>query len=249
MFNPIDCFGNIFGCPVDFPARDVFAALRAPKPPQRQALGVYIMLHTFISGFVVAIILGLSGCAATVPLRNFGPVPPGEVYPGKYMNITAPKSEGWSLIGSSTSGMVFARNGDAPNESFAAQVIIFDLRQTKSPEDFEALIVRKAGRDLETRRFTTKDFSHQYSDARGYPCVQAHNVTEDRQARTGPNKTETLVMENEHLYCRHPTLKNTGFVIQYSHRGSTLYPKFNGEARAFIEGVQVPNNQSAPSAP
>lgn len=204
-------------------------------------------LTVFIS--VVFMTLGLSACDAPAPGRNFEKVPPGKIYAGSYINVAAPNSEGWYLLESSSGGMTFARRGDAPNESFVGQVVMFELPQTKSPEEFEALIVQQAGRDAETSRFSTKEFSHQYADARGYPCVQMHDVAEDRDAQTGANKTETLLMENELLYCRHPVRTSTGFAISHSHRGSTLYPNLHSEAQAFIEGVQVPDSQPALPAP
>jgi len=213
------------------------------------SLGIYLEgQHMFrsllISAFSLAI-AGLSACAVPTPSREFQNVPPGKVYAGKILNIAAPNSEGWQLLKSSPSGMVFARQGKAPGESFVAQVAIFNPPQTDSPEEFEAVIVKGAQRDAETGRFSTSNFTHQFTSARGYPCVQMQNISEDRQAKTGPNKTETLVLQNEHLYCRHPVQKNIGFAITYSHRGKSLHPDFQKEANSFIEGVLVPNTPSS----
>lgn len=187
-------------------------------------------------------IVGLSACAVPTQVRESQNVPSGKVYAGKILNIAAPNSEGWQLLNFSPSGMAFARKGNVPGESFAAQVAIFDPPQTDSPEEFEALIVKGAQGDAETDRFSTGKFTHQFTAARGYPCVQMQNVSEDRQAKTGPNKTETLVLQNEHLYCRHPVQKNIGFAVTYSHRGIGLHPDFQKEAHSFIEGVLVPSN-------
>lgn len=202
----------------------------------------------FRSLFIVTLsltIIGLSACAVSTPVREFPNVPPGKVYSGPILNIAAPNSEGWQLLKSDPSGMAFARRGSASGESFAAQVAIFDPPQTNSPEEFEALIVKGAQSDAETDRFSTKTFTHQFTSARGYACVQMKNISEDRQAKSGPNKTESLVMQNEHLYCRHPVQKNIGFAITYSHRGKELHPDFENEAHSFIEGVQVPNNPTS----
>jgi len=174
------------------------------------------------------------------PEREFQSVPPGKRFSGPILNITAPNSEGWHVLKSDPSGMIFARRGSAPGESFAAQVAIFDPPQTDSPEEFEALIVKGAQADAETERFRTKSFTHQFTSARGYPCVQMNNISEDTEARSGPDKTETLIMQNEHLYCRHPVQKKIGFAVTYSHRGKELHPGFQAEAHSFIEGIQVP---------
>lgn len=190
-------------------------------------------------------IVGLTACAVPAQVREFQNVPPGKVYSGPILNIAAPNSEGWQLLKSDPSGMAFGRRGSASGESFAAAVAIFDPPQTNSPEEFEALIVKGARSDAETDRFSTKSFTHQFTSSRGYACVQMKNISEDRQAKSGPNKTETLVMQNEHLYCRHPAQKNIGFAITYSYRGKDLHPNFESEAHAFIEGVQVPNNPTS----
>jgi len=192
--------------------------------------------------FITALLLttiGLSACVASAS-RRYPEVQPGMVYRGPILNITAPNSAGWHMLKSDPSGVAFARDGNAPGESFAAQVAIFNPPQTDSPEEFEALIVKGAKSDAETERFSTSKFTHQFTAARGYPCVQMQNISEDRQAKTGPNKTETLILQNEHLYCRHPVHKDIGFAITYSYRGRSLYSELQKEAQSFIEGIQVP---------
>jgi hypothetical protein len=203
------------------------------------------MFRSSLISTISLAIVGLSACAVPTPVRESQNVPPGRVYAGSILNIAAPNSKGWQLLMSSPSGMVFARSGDAPGESFIARVAIFDPPQTDSPEEFEAFIVKVAQSDAEKDRFSTRSFTHQFTSARGYPCVQMQNISEDRLAKTAPNKTETLVLQNEHLYCRHPVQKNIGFAITYSHRGNGLHPDFQNEAHSFIEGVQVPHNTTS----
>ncbi|MEW6312692.1 MAG: hypothetical protein AB1513_01390 [Pseudomonadota bacterium] len=203
------------------------------------------MSRSLLTAALSLAIVALSSCTVPTQVSESQNVPPGKVYAGPILNIAAPNSEGWQLLKSDPSGMAFARRGSASGESFAAQVAIFDPPQTNSPEEFEALIVKGAQSDAETERFSTKSFIHQFTSSRGYPCVQMKNISEDRQAEIGPNKTETLVMQNEHLYCRHPAQKNIGFAITYSHRGKDLHPDFENEAQSFIEGVQVPKNPTS----
>lgn len=171
------------------------------------------------------------------------PVRAGDLYKGNYINVKAPSSDGWLLLESSPAGIVFGRDSNTSHESFVALILMFDLPLTNSPKEFENLIIQVAGRDLETDRFTTKDFSHKYSETRGYPCVDIHNVSTDRKAQTSTNNTAILTLENKYLYCRHPVRTNTGFAIGYSHRGETLHPNFMNEALDFIKGVQVPDSQ------
>lgn len=190
--------------------------------------------------FMVTMMCAELSFALDTPSQEPQRVSPGKLFEGSYINITAPKTEGWYLIESSSAGMSFARGGNAPNESFAAGITMFPMPTTNSPEEFEAFVVQGASQDAETARFSTKELTHQYSEARGYPCVKIHNVSEDREAEVGAGKTAVLLLENEHLYCRHPVRTDTGFAISFSHRGSKLYPTFFSEAQSFIEGVQVP---------
>ena len=204
--------------------------------PKRNRLGLYASL-------AVALV---SACAPSVRTRGLPRVPAGSFYPGTYINITAPRSDGWHLVESSDRGMTFARSGTASGESFTAQVLIFPLEPTSSPEEFEALVVEQATRAANTQRFSTTDLSHSYSEARGFPCVKMHNVSIDREAQIGGGRTEVLILENEHLYCRHPVRTATGFVISYSHRGRVRHPQLQAEAMSFIEGVQVPGAPATP---
>jgi hypothetical protein len=185
--------------------------------------------------------LVLSACATTAPGRGPIGVPPGKVYAGSYINVTAPKSDGWYLMENSGRGIAFARSGSAPGESFAAQVLMFPLEPTNSPEEFDELIVKQSSRDTDPHRFRTTESSHSYSAARGYPCVRMHTVSTDRDAQVGGGKTEVLILEVEHLYCRHPVQAKTGFVAMYSYRGRARHPQLKDEALSFIEGVQVPD--------
>lgn len=197
---------------------------------------------------LLAGLLAVAGSACVPPAPRTAPerVPAGQAFLGSYINITAPKSEAWHLLESSGRGMAFARQGESPNASFAASVMMFDLPPTNGAKEFEELIVRQASGDLETKRFTTKEFSHHYNDARGYPCVRMHNLSEDREARTASGGTAALMIENENLYCRHPVRTDTGFVITFSHRGSGRHAQLRRDADAFLDGVQVPNHPPTP---
>jgi len=203
------------------------------------------MHRSFLPTALLLTIFGLTSCVVPTQVRELQSVQAGKIYAGPILNITSPNSEGWYLLKSNPSGMAFSRHGSKAGDSFAAQVLIFNPPKTNSPEEFEALIVKGAQRDAETDRFSTTSFTHQFSSSRGYPCVQMKNISKDRHAQTGGNKSETLVMQNEHLYCRHPVQKNIGFAITYSHRGKDLHPNFENEAHSFIKGIQVPNNAAS----
>lgn len=183
--------------------------------------------------FVVA----LSACTSSVPPRKAVSVSPGELFAGSYINVKAPTSDGWQLAQSSGSGTAFAKGGEVANESFGAQVLMFNLTPDKTPEEFEALIKTAVMRDTDPDRFNVQQISTTYSSERSYPCVRIHSVVQDNapQGLVGP-----LVLESDGLYCRHPVRRETGFATIYSHRGESLYANLRSESESFIQGVQVP---------
>jgi len=133
--------------------------------------------------------------------------------------------------------MSFARRGQAANESFGAQVLMFNLAPSNTPEEFEALMRAAAQKDTDPTRFNTRQTSFIYSNERSYPCVRYHSVVED----TAPQGLKgTLLLEVEGLYCRHPARQATGFAVIYSHRGEKLHSTLRSEAESFIKGTQVP---------
>jgi hypothetical protein len=181
--------------------------------------------------------LGLQGCVSTAPQQRSFDVVPGQAFPGSYINVTSPTSAGWKLLQSSGGGMSFARRGQAANESFGAQVQMFNLAPTNTPEEFEALIRTAAQKDTDPTRFNARQTSFTYSNERSYPCVRYHSVVED----TAPQGIKgTLLLETEGLYCRHPLRQHTGFAVIYSHRGENLHSSLRSEAESFINGTQVP---------
>jgi hypothetical protein len=182
----------------------------------------------------------LSSCAA--PSRQFPTTAPGQLFKGGYVNVRAPNSEGWHLVESSTKGMAFAKLGRAPGETLSAQLSMFDLQPTESPEQFVLLIKAGIDKDTDPKRFNVIESTSDYTSERGYPCVRHHAVLDDKEARTSPTTKEQLLLEARGLYCRHPIRTNAGFAAVYSHRGRGLYPGLADEARDFIQGVQAPSS-------
>ena len=186
---------------------------------------------------VSVLLLGLQGCAGTAQPQKSVSVSPSQKFVGGYINVTAPNSDGWQLIQSSGSGMAFAKGGLDAKESFGAQVLMFNLSPTNTPQEFEALIKKSVEKDTDPSRFNVQQTSFTYSNERTYPCVRYRSVVQDNapQGLKGP-----LLLESDGLYCRHPVRHETGFAIIYSHRGEKLYVSLRGEAESFIQGVQAP---------
>jgi len=192
-----------------------------------------------VFAFVVVSIL-MAGCVSN-PQREPTPVPAGYLYEGGYINVKVPNSDGWHLVNSSPAGMEFARSGAEQKESFGAQVLMFPLQETESKDEFLSLIKSGVEADTDPSRFNIKQLDFSYTEQRGYSCVEIVSELEDKKALTSPGHQESLVLQSDSLYCRHPVRTDTGFAIIYSHRGPSAYPKMADEAKQFISGVQVPN--------
>ena len=206
---------------------------------RRQCRQIKILASTVVPllvGLFSLTALVLNGCAA--PSRQAVSVSPGQLFAGSYINVTAPLSDGWYLAQSSPSGMAFTKHGQAANETFAAQVAMFNLAPTKTPEEFEELIRNAVQNDTDPNRFNVQQVSFKYTSERSYPCVRYHSVTQDK---TPQGSTSPLLLEMDALYCRHPVRQETGFAAIYSHRGEVLYANLRGEADKFIQGIQVPS--------
>ena len=179
---------------------------------------------------------------ATVPMHLPQPVPAGYLYEGGYINIRVPNSDGWHLVSSSPAGMEFGRKGNEPNESFVAYVLKFPLEETQDKNEFLSLIKKGFEADTDPVRFAVVESDFEYTEKRGYSCVNVNYVAKDKQAKTSSTHREVLLLQAGSLYCRHPVRQNTGFSIIYSHRGKSLYSDFDSKAQGFIDGVQVPGH-------
>ncbi len=189
---------------------------------------------------LVILVSFTAASCVTQPARAPIPVPAGKFYEGSYINVKAPNSDGWNLVSASPKGMEFARSGKKSNESFGAQVLMFNLQKTNSEDEFLSLIKQSVESDTDRSRFEIIDMDFEYTDSRGYPCVKVVSIVKDKNAQISPTSTEVLTLQSESLYCRHPIRQETGFAIIYSYRGGERHQNFNAEAKQFIAGVQVP---------
>ena len=190
------------------------------------------------------LLLSVAACSLLVacasPRPQLPEVPPGKLYEGGYINIRAPGSDGWRLVGSSPQGMAFGKTGLAAGETRSALVSMFDLRPTQTPEEFVALIKEGIDKNADPKRFDAIESSMTYTEERGYPCARHHGLYRDKEAVTSPTTKDALLLEMSSLYCRHPVRVTTGFASIYSYRGRSRYAPLEQEAQDFIKGVQVP---------
>src|SRR5207249_287390 len=134
---------------------------------------------------------------------------PGELFPGRVLNIRAPNSEGWMQMHSSNQGMIFVRRGTSPNETYAARVFAVALPESTDRDEFVTLIKQRDRENTSAERFTSVEVKYEYTDKRGYPCVTVEGVADDTKARTDAGQN-ILKLQRIALVCRHPRQQAKG---------------------------------------
>jgi hypothetical protein len=166
----------------------------------------------------------------------------GEVFVGRYVSAKAPGAGKWR-VQQSASTITFA--GGEVGNTFVAEVTMFRLAPTATPEEFEALIKKRTDPDVDVDpdhpdRYQLLERSIKYSGERSYPCVRYRGVTRDNRAK---GTKEPQLLETDGLYCRHPSEPATGAAIIFSHRGLTRHVTLRDEAERFIQGVELRDNR------
>jgi len=185
--------------------------------------------------FVVAILF--AGCVVSPPPL----VPVGKIYPGRYIDIRSPNSNGWLLLKTDNTGMAFGKQiSEQSKETFGAQVLIYTLEKTMNKDEFQSHVKDRFTSKMDSERFVMIESDIKYSEQRSYPCVSFTSVVKDKEALTSPEHREILLLQTKTLTCQHPVRQDTAFSIIYSYRGPSLYSRFDIEAQDFIDGVQVP---------
>ncbi len=215
---------------------------RPPLAARRwlRSLGAHMKQIQFLAIASLVLPAMLSSCAAPTPSIAYAG--PGQLYQRGNLDIRAPNSDGWYVAMSSREGMAFVRRGKEPNESFAAQVLLFfpSSAARRDPQEFLSLIKKQFEEEFSVGRFSVIESEFKHAEQRSYLCVSVRSVVRDAKARVSPTLQELLLLQAKSLYCLHPRNPYADFAITYSHRGQSLYPNLDAEAQSFIDGVQVP---------
>lgn len=185
----------------------------------------------------------ISGCliANVTHAQSLGqPVTPKQLFPSNFVNVYSPDDEGWVITGSASNGISFGKRGAENNETYGAQVIIFEKPPLNNDNDeFVNFVKKRIATMNPSPRFQELKSSYQYSGSRGYPCVDVTIDFNDTAAVT-PTGKDQLKLQVISSYCRHPTQQDIGFFAAYSHRGKTLDDQLESSAKNFIDGIYVP---------
>lgn len=166
-------------------------------------------------------------------------VTPKQLFPSSILNVYSPDSEGWVVTGSASNGISFGKRGAESNETYGAQVIIFEIPPTTCNEELVSFVKKRIAEMNPPPRFQETGSNYQYTEHRGYPCVNVHLDLDDTAAVTSTGK-EQLKLQVISLYCRHPTQQQLGFFAAYSHRGKAIDDQIETAAKSFIESINAP---------
>ena len=192
-----------------------------------------------LSNKALPVILGCLIASADHAQSSGQAVTPKQFFPGSLLNVYAPDSEGWVVTGAASNGISFGKRGAESNETYGAQVIIFEMPPTSSSEELVGFVRKRISAMNPPPRFHETSSDYQPTDSRGYPCVDVRIDLDDAAAVT-PTGREHLRLQVISLYCRHPTQQQLGFFAAYSHRGKTTDDQLESAARSFIESIVVP---------
>lgn len=167
------------------------------------------------------------------------PVTQRQLFPSSILNVYSPDSEGWVVTGVASNGISFGKRAIESNETYGAQAIIFEIPPTTGSEELVGFVKKRIESMNPPPRFQETDANYQYTENRGYPCVNVH-ITFDDTAAVTPTGKEKLKLQVISLYCRHPAQQQLGFFAAYSHRGKVNDDQLEPAAKSFIEGIDVP---------
>ncbi len=182
-------------------------------------------------------------CSAAISLQAcvFAPQPdvhpsPGQTFRTRYFAVDAPLGYEWIVLRATEDRVVFAKGNPAGKEGFIAEAEKLALAQSHTREDFQSQVRAVIARQWDPKRFDILQESLAFTEERGYPCMRYRLLAMDK-ARLGAEMPHGL--EQESLYCGHPTFPNTGFVAKFLRRGDHRDALFHLEAENFIKGVRV----------
>lgn len=171
---------------------------------------------------------------------------PGQEFSNSVVFVRSPNEAGWKMGVQSSVALSFIKPGAAAHENYAAQVMLFPLKDSLSKDEFIAYIKKGIEADTPLDRFKPIESKLAYTTQRGYACVQYTGLTEDRDSVTG----KPAKLQVRSLYCHHPHDQGVGFMVAFMHRGENIDKGLPAKAEDFFKGVKavVVTHDAAPAA-
>lgn len=186
----------------------------------------------------LAVVLVCGTASAAYAQSPGQPIPPAHFFDGPLLHVYSPDSEGWLVTGRSGIGIAFGKRGTAPNETFGAQAVMFELGPEVRGDALVDFVRKRIATMNPPPRFEETTSAYRYHEARGYPCVDVNVGFHDNAAVT-PSGEQRMLLRVIALYCRHPVVSDLGFFAAYSHRGPSGDAEIKEAAMRYIAGVTV----------
>ncbi len=135
-----------------------------------------------------------------------------------YFTLNAPREDGWLVTYRNGNQTALAKEGDSIDETYAMGVVLFELPNLNTKQEFFNHMEESLKKGENSKRFNliTKDLK--YFDGKADFCVRQHRVAEDKEAVKRSGNKGAMILEMADFFCRLPRNKNIGIAFDYSHR-------------------------------
>jgi len=135
-----------------------------------------------------------------------------------YFTFTAPQGEGWIVAYRNKYQTALAKEGLNTDETYAINIILFELPNFSSKEEFVNYVRTGRERDTNSNRF--KIINNELDSLSGEDkyCVSYHTISEDKEAVKRSSNNDPMLLEMVGNICRLPQNKNMAITNDYSHR-------------------------------
>ena len=111
-----------------------------------------------------------------------------------------------------------AKKGNNLDETYGLNIIVFELPNLDSKEEFVEYIKDGRAKDTDPERFKIiRDEINIYEDFVDY-CVTYYSAAEDKKAKKRSKNKDPMILEMAGYVCRHPKNKNLAVDFDFSHR-------------------------------
>ena len=144
------------------------------------------------------------------------PLPPQPINHPAF-TLLPPAETSWVVANMSQYNLSLAKRGKARDESYAIQVMLFQLPTFKDDDELKEFVKIGFIKDTNETRFKTINSSCEAVTVNKLNCIRNRTSTEDTQAieQSSNNNNMSLVVVN--YACKHPTVNNAEANISYSH--------------------------------
>lgn len=149
-----------------------------------------------------------------------------------YFIMEPPQEKGWLIAYRNSEQTAFAKEGSNLDETYGISIIMFELPNFKSKDEFVSFVKQGREKNYDTKRFNITKDEISYFDGRKDHCVSYHTIAVDREAVKRTRNKENMILEMFGYICRHPQNKNIAIDFDYSQRYYSGHRDESIEAKA-----------------